>query len=611
MTRKKYIPERNYYERGFKPFKAPLPDLCGHCKDYYRRLYEQGITNSPFPPKCEGHVANPIARLRVEDFPSEEEYFNTITDLDPVSWAMKEFGWEARFYQQEVLSCTSKYKVIRQGRRSGKTEGAVVGILHKVFTNSNYPVLIVAPYESQINVIFEIIDKFVGKSERLQNSLERKHQRPQLRQLSNGSVIKGFCAGAGSSSKSDKIRGQDAKLIYADEFDYIPDKELEAIIAIIMSHPDVNLWATSTPTGEHKRFYHIVVNKDLGYKEFWYTSMENPHWDAEMEAQLRREYNAEKSDTPMWVSEVLADFGVQQDGVFLNHYIDQALEDYSIEEERFPRHDRKYVLGVDWNETAGTHTIIVETDGTHFRPIQKIIIPQSEFTQTKSVEKILQLHRKWQFCGIYIDAGFGSVQIELLKKAGAKERRLRMDKVLKAFTMQKMIEIRDPIDGSTVRKHTKPFLVNTLANALAEGLITLPRSEDTSESKNSPRMGLVQQMRNFKVESYSSYGLPKYSQGQEHTLTAFMLAVSGYILHHSDLSKINYSSRISVERLVDVPEDKLRSDIINEIIREQVESEMNRAHMTVTTNSPEVARRTLKLGGRLRNLGGGSSRRNL
>jgi hypothetical protein len=540
----KYVPERDYTANGHRPFGRGFPDMCGNCKGYYQDLYKRGLTSTPFPPNCRGHVTEPIKHLEEEDFATADDYEKAKVSLDPVAWAIAELDWDARWYQEEMLSCTAKYKVMRCGRRVGKTEGACVALLHHAMTNSNHAILVLAPYESQVANIFQMIRKLIERSSNLTNSLYRDTLNPHRLEFHNGSYLLGFSAGSKTAARSDKIRGQDAHVIYIDEFDYIPDSDIAAISAIMLSHRDCQLWTTSTPTGQHKRFFAICTDKDLGYKEFWLTSMELPHWDDEMELEARRDHNATVESSPEWEHEILAEFGEQIHGVFRNSMIDASLQDYTLGTFK-PLEGRNYILGVDWNKTAGTHMVLLEYNG-QFSLLDKIIIPRGDFTQTIAVEKIIELHARWKFKGIYVDRGYGSTQVEMLKKHGLRYPETSMHLRLRDFAMQEMTEIRDPTDGTVIKKHTKPFLVNALAEQLDEGRMILPRSEDTRVVRTDQNMGIVQQMRNFQIEGYSVHGLPKYSQGQDHTVTALMLAVGGYLLEHSDLTHVAMSNNIAL-----------------------------------------------------------------
>jgi len=85
-------------------------------------------------------------------------------------------------------------------------------------------------------------------------------------------------------------------------------------------------------------------------------------------------------------------------------------------------------------------------------------------------------------------------------------------------------------------------MVGCTVRELEADRLVLPMSEDTQitgdtqESKETGIMiGLVQQMRNYTVERVSSTGLPIFSSEDDHTLTAYMLAITGFILEFSDM----------------------------------------------------------------------------
>ena len=579
-----YLPQRDYPARNYKPFGCGYSDLCGECKFYYKKLHRDGLVETPAVPKCDGHVTDPIKDLREEDFDSADQYLDARILLDPISWAVKELGWDSRWYQNEFLSCTARFKVSRQGRRSGKTEGACVGMLHKAITNSHYKILILAPYEAQIQLIFDIIRKLIAGSMSLGSSIFRSTMNPHRIELNNGSVILGMSAGSKTAAGSDKIRGQDANLIYIDEFDYIPDEDINAVVAILASHPDCEMWATSTPTGEHKKFFAYCTDKRYGYKEFWVIGQESPSWNAETEKMLRAQYGAISGTSPAWEHEVLAEFGEQEAGIFKNSALDASLQDYSLFDS-VPQ-GGEYILGVDWNKTRGTHMVIVEKltlletgiDGDSkdaFKLIKKVIIPRSEFGQTEAVQDIINLNNAWNFKDIFVDAGYGETQVEMLKRFGLRNPRTGLHKKVKAFEMQRQIEVRDPSTGITRMTPIKPFLVNTLANALDLGCVILPYEEDTNVIRDNEDQGVVQQMRNFRMEGTSVHGLPKYSQGQDHTLTALMLVVGGYELKYGLISRVHHNGQIGFAASIGadgvIPEQQ--QDIHSEIIKNLQESE--------------------------------------
>ncbi len=538
MADLRYIPEIDYKARNFEPLKkAPPGDLCGNCMSYYQDLYSKGITENPFPPNCKKHIALVAESLPREAFIDEAEYEMAKILTDPISWAYSEFEWEPRWYQERILSCTSDKKLIRGGRRAGKSETMVIEILFEICTNDDHTVLVIAPSERLVSRFFDEMRKFIKKSQTITNSIARSTKGPNLIELKNGSKAMGFSAGPASSHGADKIRGQDAHLIILDELDFIKEKDVDAIMAILASHPEARIIAASTPQGWRKKFYSYVVNKDIGYKEFWFISAENPVWTSTQEEYFKNSYSE-----AAYTHEFLADFGDLEEGVFKKKHIEKCMESYDYYNE--PRANCKYILGVDWNKSAGTHMTILEWDNSKLRLANKIVIPESEYIQTNSVQKIIDLHAVWNFKHIFVDAGYGTTQIEMLKRHGLSNPATRLAQITKGIHMNQNVDILDPITGQTVKKFAKQFIVAQTVKLLEDGLMVLPTSEDTISDVNNKQMGLIQQMRNYRVENYSIYGLARYSQGEDHTLTAYMLAAAGFVLEEGDLKRMEYATRI-------------------------------------------------------------------
>jgi hypothetical protein len=544
----KYQPERNYIERGFEPYDMPFEDLCGSCDVYYDLLHRSGKTTKEFPVQCKRHILDSFKGITIEDLGLTEEEFNEfLISSDPVTWAMHNFGWKARWYQEELMSCTAQRKVVRAGRRVGKTLAVVIIAAHMMATRKNCSILIIAPFEVQVAKIFDEMIQLFDSSPDLASSVKRNTRNPCRFELNNGSKAIGFSSGANAGSGSDKIRGQDADYIIIDEADYINQKDIEAILAILASHPETGLWASSTPKGTHDKFYQFCVQKDLGFKEFWYISQEAPNWTLEVEEFFKLNF-----DKTSYEHEFLAVFGVQESGVFRNDLIDNALMEYQLPRER--TEGSWVIIGVDWNgQSIGTHIMVCEAiihnSAIKYVVLDKLVIKGSEFAAHTAVATIADLNEKYDPKFIYVDAGYGEVQIEMLRKIGKENTDTGLHKKIVSYTMQGTIEINDPtMFMEPIKKPAKPFMVNWAVQQLEQGRIILPTSEDTQiladtteTEEKKQHSGLVQQMRNFSIEAVSSLGAPRYSQGEEHTLTAWMLCIVGFGLELSDLRKrVNY-----------------------------------------------------------------------
>lgn len=533
-----YIPENNYHATNYSPLKEHSGSMCGRCEAYYKSLFESGITKSPFPPNCEKHIANKINQLIPSDFNDPAEYEDAVLVMDPIAWAAFEFGWEPRFYQADMLSCTSRFKLYRCGRRIGKSQALVIEALHHATTNKYHNILVIAPYERQVTALFDEMHKLIDSSQTLKGSYSST-KTPSRMNFLNGSKILGFSAGAKSGSGSDKVRGQDSHLIIIDEIDYLEDKDIDSIMAILASHPTCKLVAASTPAGHRKRFYTFATDKNLGFKEFWYISAESPSWSAQTESFLRGSTNE-----TTYTHEYLADFAELEQGVFKARILNASIQDYDMNQFEY-KPSADYIIGVDWNKSAGTHIVIVEKWENKLRLAKKIIVDESLYTQTESVDLLKNLNRQYRPKYIFVDRGYGQTQVELLRKHALHEPSSLLDVKLFDIAMNQHIDVIDPITGEQIKKSAKHFMIEQTRKLMEDGFLVLPRSEDTTVSASSSQMGLIQQMRNFKVEAISTYGLPRYSQGQDHTLAAYYLAVGGYYWKEGDLKGAPYAKNIA------------------------------------------------------------------
>ena len=150
----------------------------------------------------------------------------------------------------------------------------------------------------------------------------------------------------------------------------------------------------------------------------------------------------------------------------------------------------------------------------------------------------------------------------MLQKYGVDRPGTGFHKKVKAYDLGGKIGIVDPLTKQMTKKDAKPFMVNTTVISLEQGRLVLPHSEDTSvlttsiddkDSDTGGGSGLVQQMRNFSIERVSDTGRVKYSAEDEHTLTAYMLAITGFMLEFSDIRRNNVG--VDIKKLAVKNED--------------------------------------------------------
>jgi hypothetical protein len=423
-------------------------------------------------------------------------------------------------------------------------------IWHSAFTKDGkdvigYTILVVCPYEAQVKKIFEDLLTMSQVSPEVASSIKSvRKSSPFEIVLHNGTSIRGFPAARKTGAASKKIRGQGAHKVYLDEEDYMADEDIETVLAVLIDQPDTSIWGASTPTGIRGKYWQTCTDKSQGFKEFHYISAESPRWTTKMERLLKAVYSQGGFDR-----EFNSEFGTPSSGVFRPTDIDACIHKYEYSKiKRNPANH--YVMGVDWNKHTGTHIVVLEhgqVDEAHYyRLVDKQVIRRAEFTQHEGVEAVIAMDKKWQPAYIYVDEGYGAMQLEALWRFDRANPQLKLDyrhRVVPVLGNQQ-IEIPDPRGGGVIKKSVKPFMVDMLAHWVELHMIQFPASEDTSTTISEKEdelaflnIGVIQQMRNFRIEKYSPTGVPRYSQGYEHTLMALCFAALGMALNFSEIRR--------------------------------------------------------------------------
>ena len=118
-----------------------------------------------------------------------------------------------RAYQKNILRDRSQNRVLRLGRRTGKTVVLAIDAIWKAFTNSNREVLIVCGFDSQVQTVFNLINRMTKDSPDIAQSIERTRMRPYEIHFSNGSIIMGY---VGNNSVRGKCFPGDTHVIMSD-----------------------------------------------------------------------------------------------------------------------------------------------------------------------------------------------------------------------------------------------------------------------------------------------------------------------------------------------------------------------------------------------------------
>ncbi len=548
------------------PFDIDL--VTPHCHECIRKQlkkYDKHVdkngkpTSGRFLVPCMGIPKNPVdpaLKAAVDD----EAWEEMLAVVDIAKWAEKYLrlpnkeAWIARWYQANVLRCTSRRKMLRIARRTGKTDLVCVEICYYLFTNENMKIIVAGPQKSHTEEIINRVRGFIQNNPQLQEMVVRDVAAPYYElKLSNGSRLRGFAAGTKGKGDGVGIRGQDADRIYMEEMDYIDEKAITgAVIPILQTNPDTTLVGFSTTSGFKTPYYHFCEDNPY-YVEFHHNYKVLPHWkNVEME---RASFTEED-----WTHEYLAEWGSSEKGVYKPVYIDKALQNYKYED-----HGRmagwRYCIGTDWNEKYGTEIAVLGYNMItgRFQVVETKHIPKSEFTQLAGVQALLDMNKKWRPAFIYIDAGNGSTNYELLRKTAYEQRfkggdtdTSRLLDILRRYDAGSSLTIKDPVTGQEKRSPAKPFMVNASIRMFEQGRITISSADQLLEK----------QLRTYIIDRYTPTKTPVYGMEDEkigdHRLDALNLSIVAFQLEFNDLHTVKLVT--SVGAAVDPRTSKQNTD---------------------------------------------------
>jgi intein/homing endonuclease len=433
------------------------------------------------------------------------------------------------------VSVPSTNTLISDDIISHNTDMVCIDICYHLFTTPNIRIVVAGPQKAQTEEIINRVRAFIRASDELAACVVRDVSAPYYNiKLTNGAELRGFAAGGTKGGDGSSIRGQDCDRLYLEEMDFIAEEAISsAVLPLLQTKAGTTLVGFSTPSGMRTPYYSFCMETPEA-KEFHYSYKVLPHWKA-VEADRTR-YTEER-----WTHEFLAEFGSSDSGVYKPQYVDSSIENYRYSDFS-PTQGWKYCIGTDWNEKYGTEIYVLGFNPFRgrFYGVEALHIEPSQFTQLEGVNKLLEMNRKWRPEFIYIDAGNGSTNEELLMSRAIKARRSGVDeptanlvKSLKKYDLGSAIETKDQLTKQPVKKPAKAFMVNASVRLFEQDRIRIP-SEDIKLDK---------QLRNYIIERYTPNGNPVYGQNDEkigdHRLDALNLAVVAFHLEFDELHATN------------------------------------------------------------------------
>lgn len=537
---------------------------------------------------------------------------------DPVLWAKYFLGVKPRVYQTLFLRETNPMRVMRLGRRMGKTFSMAVYLLWFSYTQRDVRSIVVAPMKAMVGLIYDEILNLATSDEALAvvgSSIVRNVASPQHEiNFSNGSLIRFFTTGMKSNSKSDSTRGQEAHLIIADEMDYMGPEDLVALYAMLQTTNSKKyagekiLVGASTPSGQRGLFWEWNTNPNYGFKSYWFPAYCNPEWSMRTERQMKTQY----SDPNHYRQEIEADWGEAAEGVYPRKYVDLAFvhdikdeKDKLIEKREWKyvpdvtSTNSKFVFGVDWDKYgAGVNVVVLEICNENYenplfggkiRVVYREEINKQEFTYIYAVERIEELSSIFRPEHIYVDRGAGETQIELLHKRGIEDPKTKLHQTVKGFQFSESIEVMDPHTQQKVKKKIKAFMIDNLYSMFQKQRILMSGHDDD----------LYLQIIGYIVTRQTAYGEPVFGPSPntvDHAHDALILAAYAIADNYDDLLNPVFASKaVSISNQAFLPLFTM-DNVEDEVAREMAQD--------AGKEVPAYARRSMSM-----NMRGAPSRR--
>ena len=474
--------------------------------------------------------------LSVSDYVCENRsHFKTDTDFKYTKIkSISKLESKTKVYD---LTVENDHNFITNGivtHNCGKSYAIIMELMYKIaLTEKPLSILVAAPMVTMIDEISQVFMELSNLID-IPNFIQSKKSSPILEiTFFNGSILKGITAADDGKS----ARGKKADVIWIDEVDFVPTKALDAIRAIQLDNPNVELIYTSTPIGEGNLFN--FANQKIT-KEFHYPTFTRPDYTDEMHS------STEALSAIAYAQEILAIYGLDEAGVFPIRFIDMAY-DYYIKDsynEDFVLNNRDrfiLIIGVDWNhDNNGTRIVVLGHDRVYskFFIVEKQRISKIKMTQTLAVQTIVDLNRKYNCDHIICDEGFGIAQVSMLRLKGEEQYGKvppnhpdikLVDTV--AVSFGSTLEITDPVKHQTIKKNTKQYIVENAQKVLENNQLALDDLKDDE---------VILQMKNYHIARTGLRGniyKPKDKKIGDHDLDALMLALYGFDMFYGAFIK--------------------------------------------------------------------------
>jgi replicative DNA helicase len=463
---------------------------------------------------------------------------------DPVKWVEWEFGIVCREHQAQFLRSEAKNRVMRISRRGGKTWALVMYMLWYIFTHDTSEVILLAPAETQIVNIYQIMknnffaSRFNRHFKKVTDGGIIISQRKKPSYTVEIESIDGSSCEINANVISEGIRGKGRTntLLVFDEFDFMMNEDhINAVMAIQTQDPNISAIIASTPSGRRGMYWRFCTDRTQGYEEHNWTVWEtNPVWSVRTAILqvIRMPWNT-------YLQEYEAQFGEETTGWLRKELIDEACEgpwsDFYNNQGPVDPGSPIRTMGVDWDKynTAGPSIVILELDRVHqkMKVIHSEIMPRAggagnmqEYTLGNAVQRVIDLNRQYNPHFIYVDRGMGERQVEELWEYGELHPETGLDIKVHGIHFGSKIETIDWVTGEKVKKNIKQVMASEMRVWFEERRIIVSMYDTM----------LRKQLENYRIVGVTQAGY-RFNDDEEHLVDSLMLAIHAVTVHFDEL----------------------------------------------------------------------------
>ena len=246
---------------------------------------------------------------------------------DPIVFCRETLGFTPTAYQTQLIEQfqSNQFIAARWARQTGKSHTISALLLHYALTNPNTNIAIVGPSWRQTKLIIKNINGFLGK---LPKAAYRKPQKTAVA-LTNGSNIEAY------PNNPETIRGPKLHIVYADEFNFIPnDEELYDAMLFTLGTTNGKFICTSTPWRSDSIFYKIFHDQSFGdYAKTHVTYQEALEPNGPLKQQILNRIKTQlEGDPTRWQREMEANWAENENCWLTQALITQCIDhtlDYS------------------------------------------------------------------------------------------------------------------------------------------------------------------------------------------------------------------------------------------------------------------------------------------